>query len=147
MKESCKSMIYGTFLFLTFQSCTHFAPVFKHPSATCTHILAELTSKGFCKRLSFLLLSSSRVDKLKTSMGFQLATLSFTVFWRFKRGFINRIFHTHHTFALDFAIKLEVHTNYYRLSNQLVSRVVFRFANVKKELSCENIYKIIWFIK
>ena len=27
-KESCKSMIYGTFLFLAFQICTHFAPNF-----------------------------------------------------------------------------------------------------------------------
>ena len=77
-KESCKSMIYGTFLFLIFQSCTQFAPVFKQPSDTCTHILAELTPKGFCKRLSFLLLSSSNVDKLKTSMEIQLST---TLLW------------------------------------------------------------------
>ena len=53
-KESCKSMIYGTFLFLTFQSCTHFAPVFKHPSATCTHILAELTLNDSARDYHFI---------------------------------------------------------------------------------------------
>ena len=42
--------------------------------------LCRISPKGFCKRLSSLLLSSSNVDKLKTTMGFQLSTAYFYAF-------------------------------------------------------------------
>ena len=38
-KESCKSTIYGTFLFLIVQSCTQFHALYR----ACTHSFAELT--------------------------------------------------------------------------------------------------------
>ena len=53
-KESYKSMIYGTFLFLTFQNCTQIAPIFKRSSATCTHILAELTLNDSARDYHFI---------------------------------------------------------------------------------------------
>ena len=50
--------------------CTHFqtSSYLLHPH------LCRIPIKRFCKRLSSQPLSSSNVDKLKTSMGFQLAT-------------------------------------------------------------------------
>ena len=42
-RKSCKSKVYRTFLFCTFQSCTQFAPVFKQPHTACTHHFAEFT--------------------------------------------------------------------------------------------------------
>ena len=72
-KESCKSMIYGTFLFLAFQSCTQFAPFFER----CAHLhpqLCRILTKNSAKDNLCRALSSSNVDKLKTPMRFQPST-------------------------------------------------------------------------
>ena len=62
-KESCKSMAYRIFLFLMFQICSQKF----HSICYCNHSLAELTPKGFCKRLSFHPLSSSNVLALQAA--------------------------------------------------------------------------------
>ena len=66
-------MTYRTFLFLTFQICTQFAPIFER----CTQpapISLQNSHKRFCKNNICRALSSSNVDNLKASMGFQLST-------------------------------------------------------------------------
>ena len=80
-KESCKSMIYGTLLFLSFQICSQFVAKNFIPFVIVAIFLQNPTHT-ILQRKGERPLSSSNVDKLKTSMGFQLATqLLGKMFW------------------------------------------------------------------
>ena len=76
-KESCKSMIYGTFLFLTFQIWSQFVANIILFVATQRFIFAESVATNPAKENLCRVLSSSNVDKLKMLMGFQLSTAVF----------------------------------------------------------------------
>ena len=76
-KESCKSMIYGTFLFLTFQICSQIVANIILFVAIQRFTFAEFVATNPAKDNLCKELSSSNVDKLKTLMGFQLSTAVF----------------------------------------------------------------------
>jgi hypothetical protein len=74
-RKSCKAKVYRAFLFDTFQSCTQIAPVFKQPPYSLHPPLCRISSKDSARDNLCRVLSNSRVDKLETSMGFQLSTV------------------------------------------------------------------------
>ena len=76
-KESCKSMIYGTLLFLTFQICSQIVSNIILFVAIQRFIFAESVATNPAKENLCRVLSSSNVDKLKMLMGFQLSTAGF----------------------------------------------------------------------
>ena len=66
-------MTYGTFLFLAFQICSQFVAKNFIPFVIVATFLQNPTHI-ILQRIGESPLSSSNVDKLKTPMGFQLAT-------------------------------------------------------------------------